>query len=304
MAATAVATTRIVTPTTPASVSRTAKSGGSQPPHIAIRDTTCEEHHCQLPGHRVPLRWLSSVLPDVCIVPAALSHCSDIATPLVRSTQVWAYFRMLFFTLVIYGSVRTIHPAPSPANNPRQPVPLVVNAVATIFRVESAMIAFLPRATAATMTTTSAATAWPADNHCGKNPWTLHADRPIQHYQRQAIYSRDEVPASTLKERAPPTPPPPNNLPPRPAPYMRYRLSKPDPLVLAMVLRCGSEEAKTSSPTGMLHSTPSTDEQRYLPKTTATSGSGLQRETSASNSGPSHPEPASPIDLRLHPRSS
>ena len=36
-------------------------------------------------------------------------------------------------------------------------------------------------------------------------------------------------------------------------------------------------------------STPTTDEQRYLPKTTATSGSGLQHETSASNSGPQNP---------------
>ena len=131
--AASVATTRFVTPTTPASVSRIAKSGGSQPPPIAIRDTTCDEHHCQLPGHRVPLRWLSGVLPDVCIVPAALSHCSNTATPLVRSTQVWAYFRMLVFTVGIYGNVRTIHPAPSPGNNPRQPVPLVVHAVATIF---------------------------------------------------------------------------------------------------------------------------------------------------------------------------
>ena len=59
-----------------------------------------------------------------------------------------------------------------------------------------------------------------------------------------------------------------------------------------------------SSPTGRLHSTPNTDEQRYLPKTTATSGSGLQHETSAFNSGPSYPELASPIYRRLHPRSS
>ena len=163
--------------------------------------------------------------------------------------------------------MRNIHPAPSPGNNPRKPVPLVVNAAATIFGVESAMIAFLPPATAATATTTSAATASPAYTHCGKNPRTLHADQPIQHYQRQAIELRDEGPASTLEELAPPPPGPPTIYPPRPAPYMRYRLSKPDPLVLAMVLRCGCNEAKMSSPTGMLHSTPSTDEQRYLPKT-------------------------------------
>ena len=50
-----------------------------------------------------------------------------------------------------------------------------------------------------------------------------------------------------------------------------------------------------SSPTGRFHSTPSTDEQRYLPKTTANSGSGLQPGTSASNSRPSHPETASTI---------
>ena len=54
----------------------------------------------------------------------------------------------------------------------------------------------------------------------------------------------------------------------------------------------------------MLHSTSSTDEQRYLPTTTATRGSGLQSKTSALHSGPSHPEPASPIYWRLHPRSS
>ena len=187
VAATVVATTRIVTPTTPASVSRTAKSGGSQPPHIAIRNTTCDKHHCQLPGHRVPLRWISGVLPDVCIVPVALSHCSNTATPLVRSTQVWAYFRMLVFTLGTYGNVRTIHPALLPGNNPRQPTPLVINAVTPIFWVESAMIAVLPRETAATTTTTSTATAWPADTHCGKPSWTLHADQRIQRYQRQAI---------------------------------------------------------------------------------------------------------------------
>ena len=101
-----------------------------------------------------------------------------------------------------------------------------------------------------------------------------------------------------------PNPAPQQSTPPRPAPYMRYRLSKPDSLVLAMVLRCGCEEAKTPSPTGMLQSTSFTDKQRYLPKTTATNGSGLQHETSASHSGPSHPEPASPIHRRLHPRSS
>ena len=176
-----------MTPMTPASVSRTAKSGGSQPPHIAIREKTCDEHHYQRPGHRVPPRWLSGVLPDVCIVPAALSHCSNTATPLVRSTQVWAYFRMLVFTFGICGNVQSINQAPSPGNNPRQPVPLVVNAVATIFCVESAMIAFLPWATAGTTTTTSTATTWPAGNHYGTNPWTLHADQSIQHYQRQAI---------------------------------------------------------------------------------------------------------------------
>ena len=123
VAATEVATTRIVTPTTPASVSRTAKSGGLQPPHIAIRDTTCDGHHCQLSGHRVPLRWLSGVLPDVCIVPAAISHCSNTATPLVRATQVWACFRMLVFTLGIYETcgpyTRRQHPAITSDNQRR-----------------------------------------------------------------------------------------------------------------------------------------------------------------------------------------
>ena len=145
-------------------------------------------------------------------------HSRTVATPLrlwCAQPQVWAYFRMLVFTFGIYGNVRTISPAPSPGNNPRQPVPLIVNAVAPSFWVESAMIDFLSRATAATTTTTSTATAWPADNHYGANPWTLRADEPIQHYKRQAIKMRDEGPASTLKELAPPTPPPPNNsLPP------------------------------------------------------------------------------------------
>ena len=115
VAATAVATTRILTPTTPASVSRTAKSGGSQPPHIAIRDTTCDEHHYQPPGHRVSLRLLSGVSSDACIVPATLSHCNHTATPLVRSTQVWAYFRMLVLLLAVAKTrgpcTRRHHPA-------------------------------------------------------------------------------------------------------------------------------------------------------------------------------------------------
>ena len=112
----------------------------------------------------------------------------------------------------------------------------------------------------------------------------------------------------------PPPPPPPNNAPPPPSPTHVNRLSETDPLVLAMVLevkrkcmelklflprspggsrkkkkkkvlRCGCKEAKTPSPTGMPHSTSSTDE--HLPKTTAASGSGLQHETSAPHSGPS-----------------
>ena len=151
-------------------------------------------------------------------------HSLTVATPLrlwCAQPLIWAYFRMLVFTFWYLRKRADHNPALSPGNNPRQPMPLVVNAVATIFRVESAMIAFLPRATAATKTTTSTATAWPADNHYGTKPWTLHADRPIQHYQRQAIYLRDEVPASTVKELASPTPrPPPTIYPPRPAPYM------------------------------------------------------------------------------------
>ena len=98
VAATAVATTRIVAPTTPAFVSRTAKSGGSQPLHFAIRETTCDEYHSQPPGHRVPLGWLSGVFSDACIVPAILSHSSSTASSLVRSTQKWACFRVLVFS--------------------------------------------------------------------------------------------------------------------------------------------------------------------------------------------------------------
>ena len=44
------------------------------------------------------------------------------------------------------------------------------------------------------------------------------------------------------------------------------------------------------SPPRMLHSTSSTDKQRYSPKPTAARGSGLQHDTSASHSGSSHPE--------------
>ena len=87
----------------------------------------------------------------------------------------------------IWGNVRTVNPALSPGKNPRQPTPLVINPVAPIFWVESAMIAFLPRETSATTKTTSTATAWPADTHYGTNSWTLYVDQPIQHYQRQAI---------------------------------------------------------------------------------------------------------------------
>ena len=65
------------------------------------------------------------------------------------------------------------------------------------------------------------------------------------------------------------------------------------------LLRAGAtkqgEEAKTPSPTRMLHSTYFTDGQRYLPKTTGTSGSGLQHKTSASPSGPIAGNNMSPI---------
>ena len=87
-----------------------------------------------------------------------------------NSTQIWAYSRMLVFTIGICVNVRTVRPASSPGNNPRQPVPLVINAVGTISWAESATIAFLPRATAATTMTTSTAPAWPADNHYGTKP--------------------------------------------------------------------------------------------------------------------------------------
>ena len=133
VAATAVATTRIVTPATPASVSRTTKSGGLQPSHIAIRDTTCDEHHYQPPDHRVPLRCLSGVLPDLCIVSAALSHGSNTATPLVRSTLDLGVLQGFGIFFGIWGNLRTVNPAPLPGNNPRQPTPLVINAVAAIF---------------------------------------------------------------------------------------------------------------------------------------------------------------------------
>ena len=166
----------------PASASQTATNNDLQPPHFAIRNTICVEHNSQPPGHRAPLRWLSGVSHDVCIVPAALSQCNNTATPLVRSTQIWASFRKLGFSFGISGDLRTVNTAPSPGNNPRQPVSLAINAVPTIFWVESAKIAFLPRATAATATTTATPTAWPADNHYGTNSWTLNADQPIQHH--------------------------------------------------------------------------------------------------------------------------
>ena len=178
--------------------------------------------------------------------------------------------------------------------------------MATVVRFESAIIAFRLPTRAATTTTTSIATAWPADNHGSTNSWLLRADQPIQHHQRQTIYLRNEGLASTLKELASPPPPPtpPNNLISPPSSINVNCLCKTDPLVLAMVLRCGCEETTTPSPTRMLHSTPSTDEQRYLPKTTATSGSGLQNETPVVHSGPLHSEPASSIYQRLHPTSS
>ena len=104
-------------------------------------------------------------------------------------------------------------------------------------------------------------------------------------------------------ERTSFTPAPQQSTSPPPSPMDVNRLFKPDPLVLAMAVRCGCEEANTPSPTRMPHPTSSTDMQHYLVKTTATSGSGLQNETSASHSGPSHPELASPMYWRLYPRS-
>ena len=169
--------------------------------------------------------------------------------------------------------------------------------------VESAMIVFLPWETVATTTKSSTATAWPADNHYGTKPSMLHA-----HHTDTAPPASGHLLAgrgsSFTFDRTSFTPgPAPPTIHPPPSPTHVNRLSKTDPLVLSMVLRCGCKDAKTPSPR-MLHSTSSTDEQRYLPKTTATSGYGLQHETSASHSGPSHPEPASPFYWRLQPRSS
>ena len=116
---------------------------------------------------------------------------------------------------------------------------------------------------------------------------------------------RDKGPATSLQGLASPPPPPPHNTTPPHSPIHVNRLSKTDPLFLAMVLRCGCEEAKTPSPNRMPHSAYFTDEHSLLPKTTAISGSGLQHETSASHSGPSHPEPAWPIisiSTRARPR--
>ena len=133
---------------------------------------------------------------------------------------------------------------------------------------------------------------------------TLDATRLFYRYSTTSdkAFIRDADPAPPSTEQA--SPPPPHtdtNTPPPPCPYMN-RLFKIDPLVLVIALRCGWEEAKTPSPTGMLHSTFSNDEQRYLPNTTATSGSGLQHQSAASYSGPSHPEPASTTCRRLYPR--
>ena len=157
-----------------------------------------------------------------------------------------------------------------------------------IIWVESVMIAFLPRATAATTTTVLTGITWTVDNNPSTKRWTLHAchtdtappasDHLLRRYTQLGICAaravlRDEGPASRLKRLASPAPPAPNNPPAPPSPIHMNRLSKPDPLVLAMGLRCGYEEAKTPSPTRMRHSTSSADEQRYLPKTTATSDS-------------------------------
>ena len=242
---------------------------------VRQRGKTCDEHHFQPPGHQLPLRYLSGVIPDVCIVPAALSNCSNTATPLVRLALDNGHTLGCCFLLQVFcGNVLIVYLAPSPGNHPRQPMPIVVNAVATTLWVESAMILFLrqlllqrqqyrPQQRGRSITTFVT------------KPWTLHAYQPVQHHHRLAISLRDEGPASTLKGLASPPTLFPQQPPPRSAPYMYQvtRLSKPDPFVLAMVLRCGCEEAKTSSPTGRLHSTSSTDEQRYLPKTTATARS-------------------------------
>ena len=83
---------------------------------------------------------------------------------------------------------------------------------------------------------------------------------------------------------------------------------------------CIRDRPKTPRPPGMLSSTSSPDEQRYLPTiaetptdivnledistTTAISGSGLQQDSTASTPGPSHREPASNPSWRLHPHSS
>ena len=111
------------------------------------------------------LRWLLGV-----------SHSRNTATPMVRSTHSWTYLKILVLTFGTCGNVQTANkPVVITRHNPRQPVPLVTTAVVTDFSVESAMIAFLPRATAATTTTASTATAWPTDNYCETKPWTLHA---------------------------------------------------------------------------------------------------------------------------------
>ena len=134
------------------------KIGGSQALHLAMRYTTCDEHHYQPSGYRLSPGWLSVVYPAVGIVSATLT----VATPLCLwcvQPLIWAYFSMLVFAFGIFGNVRTVNPAPSPGNNPRQLVPLGINAAATMLLFESTMITFLPGATAVTTMTTSTATA-------------------------------------------------------------------------------------------------------------------------------------------------
>ena len=143
-----------------------------------------------------------------------------------------------------WGNVNT-KPAAITRHILRQPTPLVITTVVICFRAKREVIAFLSRATAATTTAALTATAWRVGNNF--DTATLDATRLLYRF---CLW--DEDPASTSTGLASPLAP---QQPPPPPRSNMNRLLKTAPLVPEIDLRCGWEEVKMQSPTGMLHLT-------------------------------------------------
>ena len=196
-----------------------------------------------------------------------LSHCSYTTTPLMRSTQAWTYFKMLSFPFGIRGKVDTAKPTPPPG--------ITCYNRCRLLQLSSQLC--LGRKCHDLLFSSDAS----CDNGHSVDSDSVADRQQLRHhnlgrYMLHAYCTDTALPASrhpisrgedsASPSRGPVLPPTPQPPPPPPSPIYVNRLLKTDPLVLAVVLRCRWNEIKMATLTGMLQTTSSTHEQRYLLK--------------------------------------